>query len=276
MLYPTRLDYRPNGYPTTLPLKKFQDLEDARPDRRPTPIKGSPLRKSSPDRGMKGRWFDGYLKTKGWESEYRSVQRLLDHLARRTQSESSRISYLQSLGTLSRREDRNPDQLAGMSRHEAEDAVQSYLDEIAKRGSSKRWVNVSMHQLISFFRANGFKKQKELELERQYLPVRYRKMPEYIPLPSEINKMVIAGRNPTEKAIVLFVYEGGLRKSTARAVRYGDVKRELHGGLEVVHVPVRTTMKEVDPDAAKGKLEYDPFVGREALSWHLPTSATSK
>ena len=29
-------------------------------------------------------------------------------------------------------------------------------------------------------------------------------------------EIVIAGRNPAEKAIVLFVYEGGLRNSTAR------------------------------------------------------------
>ena len=95
--------------------------------------------------------------------------------------------------------------------------------------------------------------------------MRYRKKPEYIPLPSEINKMVIAGRNPTEKAIVLFVYEGALRNSTARGVRYADVKAELDAGIEVVHVPVRSSMKEVDPDAAKGRVEYDPFVGREAV-----------
>ena len=72
------------------------------------------------------------------------------------------------------------------------DIVQSYLDEMAKHGRSKRWVNVSMHQLVSFFRANGFKKQRELELERQYLPMRYRKRPEYIPLSSEINKMNVS------------------------------------------------------------------------------------
>jgi hypothetical protein len=53
---------------------------------------------------------------------------------------------------------------------------------MAKQGMSKRWINVTMHQLMTFFRANGFKKQRELELERQYLPVRYRKRSEYIPL----------------------------------------------------------------------------------------------
>ena len=122
-----------------------------------------------------------------------------------------------------------------------------------------------MTQLTTFFRVNGFKKQKELELERHYLPMRYRKRPEYIPLASEVNKMIIAGRNPSEKATIFLLYESGLRNSTARAVRYSDVKAELDLGLEVVHVPVRSEMKEVDPDAAKGRVEYDPFIGREAV-----------
>ena len=149
---------------------------------------------------MKGRWFDGYLRVDGWDSEYASMQKLLDHLSRRTKSESSRIQYLQMLATLCRRENKTPDQLVSLSQNEAEDVVQSFLDAMAKKGRSKRWVNVCTAQLITFFRVNGFKKQKELELERHYLPVRYRKRPEYIPLASEINKMTIAGRNPSEKA----------------------------------------------------------------------------
>jgi len=136
---------------------------------------------------------------------------------------------------------------------------------MAKHGRSKRWINVTMHILMTFFRANGFKKQKELELERQYLPVRYRKRSEYIPLPSEIGRMVTSGRTLSEKALVVFIYESGLRNSTARAVRYADIKDELDMGLDIVHVPVRSNMKEVDPDAAKGRLEYDPFIGREAV-----------
>jgi hypothetical protein len=38
---------------------------------------------------------------------------------------------------------------------------------------------------------------------------------------------------------VLFLCEDGLRNSTGRAVRNGDVKAELDAGLEIVHVPVR-------------------------------------
>jgi hypothetical protein len=48
-------------------------------------------------------------------------------------------------------------------------------------------------------------------------------------------------------------------------VRYADIKDELDLGLDVVHVPVRSDMKEVDPNAAKGMLEYDPFIGRDAV-----------
>ncbi len=41
------------------------------------------------------RWFEGYLKVDGWSSGCRSVQRLLDHLARKTKSESSRRHHLE-------------------------------------------------------------------------------------------------------------------------------------------------------------------------------------
>jgi hypothetical protein len=163
----TRLDDRPNGSPTIIGYKKLDTslIEDRSLGSSSSP----PLRKVRPDKGMKGRWFDGYLRVTGWESEYASVQKLLDHLSRRTKSESSRIQYLQTLATLCRREQRTPDQLVRLSRHEAEDAVQIYLDDMAKRGNSKRWINASMHQLITFFRGSGFRKQKELELEHHWV-----------------------------------------------------------------------------------------------------------
>ena len=110
ILYPTRLDDRPNGYPTSAGLEK---LDSSTLDARSNGSSRGPLKKSAPDRSMKGRWFDGYLKVEGRESEYQSVQRLLDHLSRRTQSESSRIQYLQTVGTLCRREGKNPTSSSG-------------------------------------------------------------------------------------------------------------------------------------------------------------------
>lgn len=123
-----------------------------------------------------------------------------------------------------------------------------------------------MAQLVAFFRVNGFKKGRELDVEAYSVTTRYRKRREYVPLPSEIAKMAIAGRNPGEKAPLLFVYGSGLRNSTARAVRYCDLKGELDAGSEVVHVPVTAAMKRADPDAAKGMVEYSAFIGREAVA----------
>ena len=214
----------------------------------------------------KGRWFDACLRADGWSSEFRSVQSLLDHLSRKTKSEASRARYLETLAALCRKEGRTPDQLVQLSRSAAEDAVQSFVDGLAKGGRSIRYVDVCLAQLVTFFRANGFKRARELDVSRYHLPARYRKVPEYIPTAAEIEKMVVAGRDPMEKAVVLVIYEGGLRNATGRALRYGEVKEELDAGMDVVHVPVRSSMKEVDPNAAKGGVEYDPFMGREAVA----------
>ncbi len=79
----TRLDDRPNGSSTTINYKK---LDTSLLDGRSHGSYRAPLRKSAPDKGMKGRWFDGYLRVSGRDSEYQSVQKLLDHLSRRTKS----------------------------------------------------------------------------------------------------------------------------------------------------------------------------------------------
>lgn len=58
----------------------------------------------------------------------------------------------------------------------------------------------------------------------------------------------------------------GLRNSTARSVRYEDVKAELDAGLDVVHMPVQRRMNEVDPNAAKGMVEYPGILGAETVA----------
>ena len=68
----------------------------------------------------------------------RTVQRLLNHLARKTGSESSRRSYLDTLARLCRREGKGPSELARLRKSEAEDAVQSYLDSMLKAGCRRR------------------------------------------------------------------------------------------------------------------------------------------
>lgn len=68
------------------------------------------------------------------------MQRLLDHLARKTGSESSRRNYLETLARLCKKEGRAPHELARLRKAVAEDAVQSYLDSMLKRDLSKKWI----------------------------------------------------------------------------------------------------------------------------------------
>jgi site-specific recombinase XerD len=210
------------------------------------------------------RSFEALLQVSGWTSEYKSVHKLLAHLERKTKSESSRRHYLETLASLVKRTGKNPERLVSLLKERAEEAVQSFVDGLKRKDYSVRYVNVCLNQLQTFFRVNGFKFAKSLELERYYQPARYRKKPEYIPTAEEILKMANTAGNVRSRALLMVAYESGLRNSTLRAILYGDVKDELDAGKEVVAIPVYPEMKKVDPDACKGSLPYTTFMSREA------------
>lgn len=159
----------------------------------------------------------------------------------------------------------NPDELVKLDRKEASQIVQNFVDSLKERDLSIRYVNVSLAYLKTFFRVNGFKSEKELEVERYYQPSRYMKREECIPTPEEIYRMAYAAGSPRNKALVLALYTSGLRNSTLRALRYGDVKEELEAGLRIVKVQVYPEMKETDPDACKGNIPYYSFISKETV-----------
>ncbi|MDG6900958.1 MAG: hypothetical protein JRM80_03255 [Nitrososphaerota archaeon] len=142
------------------------------------------------------RAFEAFLKVEGWASGYRSVQRLLDHLARQTKSESSRRHYLETLCFLCRRVGKDPDQLAAVAKAGAEGAVQSYLDRMLRVDRSVRYVNTSLHQPETFFRSSGFRKESQLDLDGHRQPTRYKKREEYIPTDEEVLRMANHAGSP--------------------------------------------------------------------------------
>lgn len=75
-----------------------------------------------------------------------------------------------------------------MGKAEAEGAVQSYLDWMKREDRSVRYVNTSLHQLETFFRSNGFRKESQLDLEGYHQPTRYRKREGYIPTPEYLQR----------------------------------------------------------------------------------------
>ena len=206
-----------------------------------------------------------YLKVKGWESEFESVSKLLRHYKRKVRSEHTKGNACQTLKTLSEFAGMGPDELVRLSPSDASRLVQEFVDSLANKDYSIRYVNVSLAYLKTFFKINGFKGERALEVERHYQPARYRKRDEYIPTSDEIYKMAYAAGSTRNKALVFALYTSGFRNSTLRALLYRDVKDELEKGIDIVKVPVYPEMKRVDPGACKGNIPYYSFLSPETV-----------
>jgi hypothetical protein len=70
----------------------------------------------------------------GWTSEVQPVQHLLDHLARRMKSWSTRDRHLEILQAFLKFARSNPEQLVRLNAEAASELVQSYTDHLARAG----------------------------------------------------------------------------------------------------------------------------------------------
>ena len=210
----------------------------------------------------------GYLRVDGWHSEYDSVERFLRHYSRKTKSESTRRGACDIIHRFFLFTGVDPESVLELSPEEASEKVQGFIDSMRDRDLSIRSVNTSLAYLKQFFVVNGFKNGREIEVERYHQPSRYRKRLEYIPTPEEIWRMANASGSSQYRAMILMLYTSGLRNSTLRGLRVDDVLGELEefrdGSLDVVKVPVYPEMKELVPDACKGRIPYYSFISREA------------
>ncbi len=204
------------------------------------------------------------LKVKGWNSGYNSVDRLLRHLGRKTRSEGSRATYLKTLARFVSFTGLSPVQLVGLKKEEVEEKVQAFCDLAV----APRTANRKMEELKSFFKCNGFRvgDKCNLVLEKRYVGARQRSRPEYIPTDEEIYRMVSeAGLNLKWRAFLLTLYTSGMRNSTGRAMRYGDVREELEADVVPLLVRIYPEMKEVVPGACKNKIPYLVFISKETV-----------
>jgi len=213
---------------------------------------------------MKAQKYTEYLKVDGWTSDYVSVNLLLKHLSRKSRSEASRRAYLRQVYSLCISTRLTPDELVKLPKTRIEKLVQEHADKYNDGKHSIRYVNNIIHLLKTFFKVNGFKGAKALEIESHYMPSRYRKRPEYIPKKHEIYIMADSACSLRDRAIILTLYSSGLRNSTLRALLYGDVEHELKKGFDNIVIPVYPEMKLVDPNACKNKIPYYTFICDEA------------
>lgn len=208
--------------------------------------------------------FLEYLRVNGWTSGYASVNVLLRHLYRKSKSEASRRAYLRQVCSFCISIGLTPDEIVRLPKTEVERLVQEYADGYNDGKHSIRYVNNIIHLLKGFFKSNGFKGGKALEVESYYMPSRYRKRPEYIPKKHEIYMMADSACSLRDRAIILTLYSSGLRNSTLRALLYKDTEYELKKGIDNIMIPVHAEMKELVPNACKNNIPYYTFICDEA------------
>jgi integrase len=202
------------------------------------------------------------LAVTGWTSEYKALTNLLDRLKRRRRREGTRRSYLWHIAKFCSYSKRTPDELVKLNKSQAEKLVQKYSDSLLE--TSPRYSNLSVYILKVFYSANGFKRERELEVESCNVPPRFRMTKEYIPTKTEVYRMADSASSLRNRAIILTLFSSGLRNSTLRVLRFGDIKNELSQDQINILLPVYPSMKEVDPQACKGGIPYYVFTCDEA------------
>src|SRR2546422_1075255 len=221
-------------------------------------------------------------KVEGWNSEYFSVQNVLKHLQRKAMgygapSYSSVGLYVAILAQFCRFSGKNPDDLVALPKGEIEELIHSYLDGSLAKGLSRKTVKTRRSFLLLHFRKNGFKGERALDIEVYSVPARYRKAPEHIPSSEEILRMADAALSVRDRAIILCVYTSGLRDSTMRALRYGDVNGVLkqaaqNAGMKEWHAVHPHALRKSFEEAVKRRRPDGTMMGekdQEFLMGHI-------
>lgn len=209
--------------------------------------------------------WEVYLKVSAWMSEYSSVDNLLRYLKhRKTGSEASRDFYGRNVYAFCLHTGKLPNDLVGMKKSCIEKFIEEFCYKKREDGCCARSVNTTLFMLKTFFRVNGFRGSRKIEVESFHQPVRLRTRKEYIPTLDEALRMANVAGSLRDRAMFLFLVSTGLRNSTLRAVLYGEVREQLDKGVANIMVKVHADMKKVVPSACKGNIEYSIFTSEEA------------
>jgi integrase len=204
--------------------------------------------------------WETYLKVLGWKSEYRSVNNLLRFLKnRRIGSEGSRGTFCFALRNFCKQTGKTPEELVILSKGEVESLIEDFALEKKESGCCPRSINTLLSNLQSFFKANGFRNERELNIEFFHQPARSRSRPEYIPTLEEASRMAECSKTLRDKTVILLFTFSGLRNSTLRGLRFGDVREELQRGEENILIRIYPDMKRLVNAACKGSIGYFTF-----------------
>lgn len=212
--------------------------------------------------------WEPFFRVSGWKSEDPAVNKFLTYLKfRGIGSESSRRIYCFALYAFCRFTGLLPDGLIVLSKSEVEKLIERFGCSKRESGCSSRTVNVLLSNLRTFFLANGFKGEKELEIEFYRQPARLRVREEYVPTLSEGLRMVDCAKSLRDKTMTSFLLYSGVRESSLLAIKFGDIRGELERGLETLLIRVYPGMKSLVDSACKGNIGYFTFVPKNAVDF---------
>lgn len=214
------------------------------------------------------------LKIDGWESGYKSVDKVLKHLRLKGsgyayQSYASVESYAEVFNrfcVFSKIGD--PDKAMTLPKKQLEEKIEAFLLQGINKNLSRKTIATRRYNLMMHFNQNG----RKLDVEKIKIPPRYRKRPEHTPGPEEVLKMSESAESLRDRAIILCLYTSGFRDSTFRALRYKDVKGDLESGSPITFVPCYPEMKAILHKACKNNIPYYSFfdpIATESLRAYL-------
>ncbi len=190
-------------------------------------------------------------------SEFESVRRWILRLGRRG-SVSTLRTYFKLLAWFVEYAGMSPDDFLRLPRERMEELIQGFCDRYSELGR-KAMASNAMKAIRSFLRANKVRVE-ELELDDSY---RWMKRPEYVPTKEEVYRMAsVAGLK--WRAIILCLFQSGLRNSALRALTYGMLKDQIESDVIPIRVHITEELRKIIPDACKEGVEYWTFFGREA------------
>lgn len=229
-------------------------------------VRGDHRRKRSqaPPRKTWREFLKVTVEPRGWTSEYKSVDNLLRFLqTKKSDSYSVKMITCITLHNFCLFTGKNPDELVVLDKAALEQSIDKFANDIWNRTHWGKTANTVAGELLTFFRQNGFRDLCIPSLPFHVTP-RKRKRAEYIPLLTEAIRMAdTCGLGSRDRAIILTLAFTGLRNSTFRALRYCDIKDELEAGKENLLIRVEDSMKQIVPDAAKGRIPYYVFTTKQ-------------
>lgn len=184
---------------------------------------------------------------------YASVQKWLGHLNRKTGSQHTRHGYLGILYRFQEFAGKNPDELVKLRKRERGNLVQGYSDRLLNAGRRSQAQHVLV-ALKSFFKANGV----EVTVERVTTIPTMRQY-EVIPTREQVYRMADYAASTRNKAIILCLFQSGLRAGTLGNLDYGHVREQLEAG----RVPIRLHVVP-NIDKKSSLVDYYTFFGVEA------------